>query len=465
LWLDGEIWFGQNEQKLAVRIAITSSLGKIPWDKFQYMAFDTPHTHREYLFRYSKLRQTFAQRRTMHDHACIRVVRFVDCSSKQYAEDIYNTLLSLQAEGMIARQPFSLYCGGYSTEIFKFKNFRDHEALVVKNMSNGRWMCKMAPLNGSTQITMEMTIDKDFVGELSEVREGAIVSFKFSGYYNLGRPMNPRIFCVRKDIRRWDDLLLQNQGKSPPERQRHIYRPPVLGNWRQETQRRKFFEELAADLGYGNTDAETWLEKISLKDVVKKKGGYAVLAYYKMSYPKAITELYPELALTIESFHKNARVSLTPQERSRQFFNQLANDKKFDPLDASQWYTLSALDVRGRKGSRPVLENHKGSHIQALIDTYPELHLKRNKFSGVRKGWNVNGVHTRRDFFDQFARASGFNPLDSEQWYSVSAWDVRKGGGRSIVEYHNESHIQALIDLYPELNLERGRFARSTMTD
>jgi hypothetical protein len=100
----------------------------------------------------------------------------------------------------------------------------------VKEISNNKWLCKMyekfllpfstcthmiirAPTERSSQITMELTLDKDFVGDVSEIKQGAIISFKFSGYYSGGRPMNPRIFCVRKDIRSWTEMLQQSQKK------------------------------------------------------------------------------------------------------------------------------------------------------------------------------------------------------------------------------------------------------------
>jgi ATP-dependent DNA ligase len=43
------------------------------------------------------------------------------CDSKVQAEYLYNDVLSLGGEGIIARQPYSLYSHGYSHDIYKYK--------------------------------------------------------------------------------------------------------------------------------------------------------------------------------------------------------------------------------------------------------------------------------------------------------------------------------------------------------
>jgi hypothetical protein len=58
-------------------------------------------------------------------------------------------------------------------------------------------------------IVMEMTIHNEFIGDVNEIEEGRFVSFKFTGHHTYGveRPVNPKIYCVRKDMSGWDEVL------------------------------------------------------------------------------------------------------------------------------------------------------------------------------------------------------------------------------------------------------------------
>jgi hypothetical protein len=68
-----------------------------------------------------------------------------------------------------------------------------------------------------------------------------------------------------------------------------------------------------------------------------------------------------------------------------------------------------------------------------------------------------------------------FDPLIARNWLSVTQDDIKKAvsiririltegvtiilkGGRGILEHHSGSHIQALVELYPELKLEKKMF-------
>jgi len=107
------------------------------------------------------------------------------------------------------------------------------------------------------------------------------------------------------------------------------------------------------------------------------------------------------------------------------------------------------------KGGRRVLNYHKGSYITALIKLYPELKLKKKFFSHAR--WRAPQL--QRKFFDEFAKSNGFDPLDENQWYSVTSKQInRAGGGSAILKYYKGSHIAALIKLYPEVIFQKERF-------
>ena len=51
----------------------------------------------------------------------MRLVPYVLSLSKAYTEQLYDDLLSVHAEGIIVRHPFSNYARGYSHDIYKYK--------------------------------------------------------------------------------------------------------------------------------------------------------------------------------------------------------------------------------------------------------------------------------------------------------------------------------------------------------
>jgi len=145
-----------------------------------------------------------------------------------------------------------------------------------------------------------------------------------------------------------------------------------------------------------------------------------------------------------------------PQQQ-RKFFNDLANSKQFDPLDAQKWYSILPREIL-KAGGGGILKYYNGSHIKALTTLYPELKLKR-EFFFTFQGWKApNG---RRNFFDDFAKSRQFNPLNAENWYSISHREILRAGGGGILLYYKGSYIRALVELYPEVKLESRNFFHS----
>jgi len=77
----------------------------------------------------------------------------------------------------------------------------------------------------------------------------------------------------------------------------------------------------------------------------------------------------------------------------------------------------------------------------------------RNKAKGY---WKV--PENRRNFLLEFAKDMGFDPTLSENWYKISKKQLKDKGGRRILHYHNANHRQAIIDAFPELDLQRHKF-------
>jgi len=70
------------------------------------------------------------------------------------------------------------------------------------------------------------------------------------------------------------------------------------------------------------------------------------------------------------------------------FFNELAQEKGFDPSDSRHWYNISRRCVFRKRGGKAVLSYHNDSFSKALRDLYPELDLREEHFDTIRSIMN-----------------------------------------------------------------------------
>jgi len=99
-----------------------------------------------------------------------------------------------------------------------------------------------------------------------------------------------------------------------------------------------------------------------------------LLAHYNGSHIKAIIDLYPEIDLKQENFSHHADNNWKDPINRRAFFDTLAKSKKFDPLEAKKWSTVSYKDVI-QAGGGGILHYYNGSHTKALKNLFTELHF------------------------------------------------------------------------------------------
>jgi len=218
---------------------------------------------------------------------------------------------------------------------------------------------------------------------------------------------------------------------------------------------RNFFDGFARSQNFNPLDAENWYS-VTCNEVVRA-GGWGLLRYYNGSHIKALVTLYPELTLKKENFFRSKK-GWKALGNQRKFFDTFAESKNFNPLDAENWYSITYNEIV-RAGGNGLLGYYNGSHIKALLTLYPELILKRANFFQSEQGWKARG--NQRKFFDGFARSKNFNPLEAESWYSVTHKEIIQAGGRGTLHYYNHSHINALLELYPELMLKKENFLQS----
>lgn len=68
------------------------------------------------------------------------------------------------------------------------------------------------------------------------------------------------------------------------------------------------------------------------------------------------------------------------------------------------------------------------------------------KFPVIPSGWFEEKEHVR-EYFEWLK--TQLNIKEYSDWYSVLAKDILESGGKSVLKIYGDSHIKAIMDIYP----------------
>jgi len=223
--------------------------------------------------------------------------------------------------------------------------------------------------------------------------------------------------------------------------------------WGDVRSRRKFFKEYAKKNGFDPLVPENWYLQSSSK-IEQNREAESILRYHGNSVAIALLDLFPNIGLDQDRLGLND--PWRQADARRKFFEQYAAQNRFDPLVASNWYSQNIDGLRSMKGVRQLLRYHQGSMGQALAELFPHVGVEKRKLR-----WKSRWGHAskRRQFFVDYAKAKGFDPLAAENWYSQpkkSIFDAK--GASGVMQHHNHSLAKALLDLFPDIGLMGSSF-------
>jgi hypothetical protein len=137
----------------------------------------------------------------------------------------------------------------------------------------------------------------------------------------------------------------------------------------------------------------------------------------------------------IERFSKQP-IDYWTLKNMRLYMENFARNQNLDPLLPQTWYTISYDAINQlkvcsscnyyrlimTKKANSMIGKFKGDYFQILQRLFPEIGLDVNTFRQyiylVRLGWQ--DVQSRRKFFEMYAKKHGFDPLNPENWYSLT---------------------------------------------
>jgi len=205
--LDGELWIGRKMFQRTVSIVRRQDGGDL-WKEVRFLVFDAPAHNGSFEERLGlvklimKMNQPeYAQ---LHQHDL--------CQGFDHLKDELTTVEFLGGEGLMLRQPGSLYVAGRSSTLLKVKTFKDAEARVIGyEPGAGRHRGRVGALSVELANGIRFAVGT----ALTDLERdnppsiGSIITFKYQELSDGGVPRFPSYVGVRSDIPK---LLFQGEA-------------------------------------------------------------------------------------------------------------------------------------------------------------------------------------------------------------------------------------------------------------
>lgn len=144
--LDGELWMGRGLFQETVSIVRTMNGDDKLWRKVGYVVFDLPASKEIFEVR-QKAMQMMCRNQSSQIADHVWVLTHKECGGIDHLREELERVEDLDGEGMMLRQPRSLYEPNRSSTLLKVKTFHDAEAVVTEHVPGaGRFAGMMGAL-------------------------------------------------------------------------------------------------------------------------------------------------------------------------------------------------------------------------------------------------------------------------------------------------------------------------------
>lgn len=195
--LDGELFGGRKKFQQTIKVVKNAECAD--WNKIKYCVFDSPNMGKDTFEKRTKtVKDWFDANKPQYAEFCNQY----KCTSKQQLEDDLKKMIKLGGEGLMIREPGSVYERCRSKTLLKLKKFYDAEAVVIGyDPGKGRFTGAVGALKCRMECGKEFKVgsgltDKD---HRRPPKIGSIITYKFQEYTNSGSPRFPTYLGVRID--------------------------------------------------------------------------------------------------------------------------------------------------------------------------------------------------------------------------------------------------------------------------
>eukprot|EP00026_Physarum_polycephalum_P001003 Phypoly_transcript_01004.p1 GENE.Phypoly_transcript_01004~~Phypoly_transcript_01004.p1 ORF type:complete len:1224 (-),score=188.92 Phypoly_transcript_01004:75-3746(-) len=453
IFLDSEIWFGRGYFPDSQKLTSTTFIF-INWADLRFIVFDEASrsmNHWPFERRYAHMVNSIDR-----EHLFLIPAMRVLGTRKHQVNFLSQEIIADGGEGVILRQPKSVYEHGRSEYLLKLKTSReDKEALVVEVKDGGSTYDLMLPDGQIFTAT-----NQEFKPGATVPIRGDIVTFTYDSFSRRALPINPKIFRKRSDVT-WEEVVMNHEKDAKSNGSQQVvmgYTHKPVGYWlsQQGNNVRVFFEEFAKANNFDPLIPANWYQT-PRQAITETKKASSMLEHFKGGYVKALEYAFPDIGLEPGGFDIMSRRHWQSAANRRKFFVEYAREHSFDPLIAQNWYDISRDDIMNVKSAGSVMLYYSGSTISALLHLFPEIGLERTKFPLMPRNHWVD-LDNRRKVFDKLAEEKGFDPLVAENWYEIVPQILNSKEANTLLIYYGGNYIKALQHVYPDIGIDPSRF-------
>lgn len=195
--LDGELWSRRGEFSIISGV-VRRARPHEGWREINYMAFDMPQTDGDFRARLAKMRAVVAAANLPH----LRAVEQRELQNEESLQAMMREIVGGGGEGVMLRRKDAPYRGGRGGDLLKVKPFADAEAAVIAHFSGrGKFAGMLGSLEAETPDGVRFRIGVGFseAERKSPPPLGAMITYRYSGFTNSGKPRFPVFLRVRND--------------------------------------------------------------------------------------------------------------------------------------------------------------------------------------------------------------------------------------------------------------------------
>jgi len=194
--LDGELWIGHGKFEETASV-VRSQTPDDRWKNVRYMVFDAPQAKGTFEQRMQFLRATISE-----ENQFVKVVKQERCQGATQLLAERDRVVREGGEGLMLRQPESVYETKRSPTLLKVKPYDDAEATVIAHEpGTGKFAGKLGALRVRTDDGREFSIGTGFTDADRESPPpvGTVITYQFQGLTAKGLPRFPTYLRIRRD--------------------------------------------------------------------------------------------------------------------------------------------------------------------------------------------------------------------------------------------------------------------------
>jgi len=195
--LEGELWGGRNTFAETVAV-VQRGRDDAGWRQLRFAIFDVPGGGGSFVERLQRAQQWFSHHPAPHAF----VIPQVPVRDREHLRQELARVEGAGGEGLMVRRPEASYTTGRSADILKVKSWQDAEAVVVAHLpGKGRHQGRLGALLVETPDGIRFRLGTGFTdAERDEPPPvGALITFKFQGFFPSGIPRFPSYLRLRQD--------------------------------------------------------------------------------------------------------------------------------------------------------------------------------------------------------------------------------------------------------------------------